>query len=141
MSTAASSSNDDQKREEFDQRAALEHLRLLVRFIEQYLSEKVVLFEYIQAGRAEMVTCEGLWMLFSNGEKIICPLREKRVAIDFSGRRLELTVDRDKDGADHLTGPRYVPQGYRVVAVLGGAPLLSRRAATYDITRDRLLVC
>lgn len=140
--TAASTSEDEKESQIFDQESALEHFRLLIQFIDQYLGDKVALFEAFQAGHADVVAFEDLWMLFNNGQKIVCPLRENRVTIDiFNGVSLAVLKDDSDDDSNryHLTRRRYVPQAYRVTAAVGGAPLISSLAQkTVDATRDPL---
>lgn len=126
---AASSSEYEKESQIFDQESALEHFRLLIQFIDQYLGDKVALFQAFQAGGADMVAFEDLWMLFNNGQKIICPLRENRVTIDVFNGKSGLKSDNDDDSNRyHLTRRRYVPQAYRVTAAVGGAPLISSLA-------------
>lgn len=125
MSTAVSSSEYEYQPYIFDRRSALEHFKLLIQFIDQYLGDKVSLFESFQAGSAETVAFEDLWMLFNNGQKIACPIRESRVTIDLSNSKAELkTVFKDDSTRYHRTRRRHVPQAYRVMAAVGGAPLI-----------------
>lgn len=138
--TAASSSEDDKESQTFDSESALEHFRLLIQFIDQYLGDKVALFEAFQAGLADMVAFEDLWMLFSNGQKIVCPLRETPVKIDVFSRKSGPKSDNDDDNDRyHLTRRRYVPQAYRVTTAVGGTPLkLSLVPKTVEYGRDQL---
>lgn len=139
FASTADTSSDDDELEIFDQQPALEHFRLLVQFIDRYLGEKIALFEAFQDGRGEKVAYEDLWMLFSNGEKIFCPLRESRIAISSSASDTGSETDDDEDDDVHLTRRRYVPQVYRVMAAVGGAPLISSVAPkTVDISGDKL---
>lgn len=138
--TAASGLEDEKESQIFDQRSAIDHFRLLVEFIEQYLGEKVALFEALQTGRTDMIAFEDLWMLFNNGQMIVCPLRENRVTIDIFNGKPGLKNDNDDDSNRyHFTRRRYVPQAYRVTAAVGGAPLISSLApkSSYSM-RDQL---
>lgn len=123
-----------EEEEFFDSASALPHFRHLIRFIDQYLGKKVGLFENLQAGRAEQVVYEDLWMLFDTGDTIYCPLRQ-------GGMRISNTDEDD----DHTTKRRYVPQAYRVVATVGGAPLQQTLAprnttAGYDNSSEDALI-
>lgn len=140
VSTTISSSGSEHALQIYDQRPALEHFRLLVKFIDEYLGDKVALFEAFQTGREEMVEYEDLWMLFNNGQKVVCPLRENRVTVDcFNGKSEPKTDDDDGTNRYHLTRRRHVPQVYRLTAAVGGAPLISSLLPmTVDVTRDNL---
>lgn len=132
-------SSDDGQLELFDQQPALKHFRLFVQFIDRYLGEKVALFEAFQAGLGERVSYEDLWMLFRNGEKIFCPLRETRIAISSPPTDSVSETKDDDDNDGHLTKRRYVPQAYRVMAAVGGAPLeRSLLPKTVDVSGDKL---
>lgn len=143
VSTADQPPDDDQHLEPFDQQPALEHFRLLIQFVHQYLGQKVALLEAFRAGRPEMVSYEDLWMLFNNGDKVFSPLREKSIRTDFSNGGSEPKVntnrcDENNDDHYHATRRRYVPQAYRVMASIGGAPLVSS-FKTVGFTWDKLI--
>lgn len=142
VSSAPPDSEGERKLELFDQRNALEHFRLLAQFIDQYLGDKIALFESYQTGRAEMVSYEDLWMLFSTGENICCPLRETRMRTSTSGDP-ELVLDDDSTKRSrftenqHVTRRRYLPQAYRVMAVSGGSPRIPfRNLKPIEAVRD-----
>lgn len=125
---------DKTEEEVFASASALPHFRHLIRFIDQYLGKKVGLYEKLQAGLTKKVVYEDLWMLFDTGDTIYCPLRQ-------GGMRIS-NIDEDYD---HTTRRRYVPQAYRVVATVGGAPLrrtLAQRNTTagYDNSSEDALI-
>lgn len=139
VASTADANSDDDELEIFDQQSALDHFRLLVQFIDRYLGEKIALFEAFQDGQGEKVAYEDLWMLFSNGEKIFCPLRETRVVISSGDSNSGSDTDDDEQDDGHLTKRRYVPQAYRVMAAVGGGPLDSSFAQqTVDVSGDKL---
>lgn len=129
----APSFEGEQELESFDQQPALEHFRLLLQFIDRYLGEKLALFGAHQAGRAETIAYEDLWMVFRNGEKIVCPLRDTRLRIDMYNGLSQLNTDGDDtekgDDIHHVTRKRYLPQAYRVMAAFGGTLKVSSSEA------------
>lgn len=137
-------SSEDEHVSAFNQKPALEHFQLLVQFIDQYLGEKVALFESYQAGREEMIAFEDLWMLFSSGEKICCPLRENQRRITRPKRKsgtqtsYSYNYSENDNGLDYVTRRRYLPQVYRVMAAGGGALLVpSSKPKTSHVTGDK----
>ncbi|KAJ4387560.1 hypothetical protein N0V93_008155 [Gnomoniopsis smithogilvyi] len=113
--------------ESFEGASALPHFRLLIQFIERYLGPKLALFELLQNGQARTVGYEDLWMLFDTGSTIYCPSHQGGVKVDDVGY----------DNEDlHTTRRRHVPQAYRVIATLGGAPLQKTLAPRISTAGD-----
>lgn len=138
-SNGSLSSDDTENWEFFDHEPALEHFRLLIQFIDDYLGEKMDLFEKLQAGHEETVSYEDLWMLFTNGKKVICPLRENRMSIGNDSDSDHSGSESDDDDIRHVTRRRYVPQAYQVMATIGGSPLkLSLAPQDIDVTSNEL---
>ncbi|KAL1862622.1 hypothetical protein Daus18300_008419 [Diaporthe australafricana] len=133
-------SSDDTKDWEFcDHEPALEHFRLLFQFIDDYLGEKMDLFEKLQAGHEETVSYEDLWMLFTNGKKVICPLRENQMSIGNDSDSEYSGSESEDDDSHHVTRRRYAPQSYQVMATIGGSPLKSSLAPQdLDVTSNEL---
>ncbi|KAI0435671.1 hypothetical protein F4803DRAFT_544743 [Xylaria telfairii] len=106
------SPNQEDGTRAFDKPAALPHFQRFVAFVDEYLGEKVNLFNRLRERKEESVAFENLWMLFDSRDTIYCPLRQlTREELDTTDRNFVRPV------------PRHTPQAYRVTATVGGTPI------------------
>ncbi len=105
-------------------RAALAHLTMFLGFIDKYLHRQVKLYEDLRARRPERVAFENLWMLFDEGDTILCPLRNMTDLPEYHP---------DDDLEPHRPVARFAPQAYRVTATTAGMPRGKNSGPNYKI--------
>lgn len=111
-----STEDDEQPKEPFETKDALEHFRLLVEFMDVYLGKELNKFDEYQTVQRTAIAFEDLWMIFDTGETIYCPSRRNGLEIQM-------------DDEVHTTSGRDTPQAYRVVATVGGRKLPGHETA------------
>jgi hypothetical protein len=102
----------DEPSEVFDAEPALEHFRILIKFMENYFSEQLTLKEQIKAGIEEKIDFENLWILFEVNSTIFAPYREGG----------QVLANGASPADRHTASPRDMPQAYRVTATMGCVP-------------------
>jgi hypothetical protein len=122
--------------EVYDQKPALEHFRLLIKFMQEYFHDQLELKKRIKVGAEEKIEFENLWMLFETGTTIYAPYRE-------SGHTLTNLPPPGSPATDMHTSPRRdLPQAYRVTATSGGTALRKAVASTINKetkNKDRMI--
>lgn len=117
--------------------SALPHFRVVLQFVDRYLSSSLGLYERLKSGQEDKVAFENLWMLYDAGALIYCPYRSS----DGSFTTFDNLSERS-GAASYVEGeltelrPRYSPQAYCVLSVRGGIPLRKDLVPGYDEEDD-----
>jgi hypothetical protein len=107
-----------------ENKTALNHFRIFVKFFEYYFSEQLELKSKIKAGIQEKIDFENLWMLFEGGETIYAPYREGGQILDNGSVGPPGVPGAPPQSMEkHVSHRRDMPQAYRVTATMGGVPL------------------
>ncbi|KAH7303069.1 hypothetical protein B0I35DRAFT_447306 [Stachybotrys elegans] len=102
-------SDETKEPEKYATAEALVHFRYLVEFVDKYLAKALNLYQKLRDGDEDKIAYENLWMLFDKGDMIFCPSHE--------GGRIMTRL-----GDGHTIKPRYVPQLFSVLGIIGGLP-------------------
>lgn len=105
-----SSQEEEKNKDSFDYPEAIDHFRILLQFVEKYLSKAINLLAAMRAGKVDKIPFEHLWMLFGTGDTLYCPHREGGLILQ------------NEEEERHITKRRDVPQGYQVLSTVGGCP-------------------
>ncbi|KAF4488650.1 hypothetical protein CGGC5_v004325 [Colletotrichum fructicola Nara gc5] len=117
--------------------SALPHFRVVLQFVDHYLSSSLKLYERLKSGQEDKVAFENLWMLYDAGALIYCPYRSS----DGSFTTFDNLSERS-GAASYVEGelteprPRYSPQAYCVLSVRGGIPLRKDLVPGWDEEDD-----
>lgn len=122
MPFPATPPSEDAKIEPFETKEALNHFRILLKFVDKYFAKQLKLYNRLKEGLEDKIAYENLWMLFNPGNDIYCPSLEGGLLF------------KNSDGSEeHVTKPRYTPQLFRVLGASGGLPLVKSLAPNQKV--------
>ncbi|KAI8228287.1 hypothetical protein K4K54_002356 [Colletotrichum sp. SAR 10_86] len=123
--TSPESTPSEQHEKPFERPSALRDFKLVVEFVDQYLSKSMEVYERITSGKDDRVAFDDLWMLYEPGTTIYCPYKPQSETIYACDNLTERTGG---SGFSFQWAPtpspsRYTPQAYHVLSTRGGIPL------------------
>ncbi|KAF4835117.1 hypothetical protein CGCTS75_v002692 [Colletotrichum tropicale] len=136
-SSYTDATNAEQLGKTYIRPSALPHFRVVLQFVDRYLSSCLELYERLKSGQEDKVAFENLWMLYDAGALIYCPYRSR----DGSFTTFDNLSERS-GAASYVEGdltelrPRYSPQAYCVLSVRGGIPLRKDLVPGWDEEDD-----